>query len=302
MQPRDAQAIEFWDRSKELTSSSNYYRIFVERFLSFLLKSDIKNGDFTTHSLIANKKNISGIVVAKENGIFAGLEELKMFSNGLAIKSIKNDGSMINDGDIILEIEGDARKILERERTYLNLLQRMSGIATLTHSLNEEIKNKVKIAATRKTFWGLLDKKAVSIGGGLTHRLNLSDGILIKDNHLKILNHDFEKAITLVQNISKYVEIEVENKNQAIAAAKAVRKLKNKNFFAIMLDKIHPENIKSIIKALKKEEIYNSVLIEASGNINQKNVKEYSDAGADIISMGCLTNSSKALNLSLEIK
>ena len=273
--------------------------------MSALLKNDIKNSDVTTNSLIKGNKSINAVIIAKESGILAGLEEFGLLNEDLKIRLLKKDGDGIKKGDVLAEISGDAKKILERERMSLNLLQRMSGIATLTGRLAKELGNKARIAATRKTLWGSMDKKAVSVGNGLAHRLNLNDGVIIKDNHLKILNYDIEKALTLAKNKSKCIEIEVENKEQALSAAYAIKKFKknkSKNLFAIMLDKIPPKGIKSIIGELRKQGLYDYVLLEASGNISPDNLKKYANSGVDVISMGCITNSAKALDLSLEIR
>lgn len=302
MQPKDKLILEFWDRSKELTIKNKQYRNFVYDFYNLMLKYDIKRGDITTNTIINQNKKIKACIIAKEDGIIAGTEELLFFNRDLKIKSLKKDGERVKNNETILEINGNASKILQKERINLNLLQRMSGIGTLTYSMQK--KSKIRIAATRKTLWGLLDKKAVSIGGGLTHRLNLSDGIIIKDNHLKLVKYDFEKVISSVKNKSRYIEIEVENKNQALSAAMAIKKLikkNNENLYAIMLDKIKPENIKSIIRNLKNQDLYDHVLLEASGNINQKNLHEYSNCGVDVISMGFITNSAKFLDISMEI-
>ncbi|MBI2655252.1 carboxylating nicotinate-nucleotide diphosphorylase [Candidatus Woesearchaeota archaeon] len=304
MQPREKLVLEFWDRSKELHINNNEYGDFANEFFSLLLKSDIKKGDLTSNFLIKKNRNISAYIAAKETGILAGLEEFNFLNRGLKIRQLKNDGDRIKSGEILLKLTGNAVKILERERTNLNLLQRMSGIATLTYNLNKKLNNKIRVAATRKNLWGLLDKKAVSIGGGLTHRLNLGDGIIIKDNHLKIIGYDFKKAINSVKNSSIYIEIEVENAEQALEAALIIRKSKgsNKNVHAVMLDKINPKEIKLIIQELKIRNLYEYVLLEASGNITPENLHEYSDCGVDIISMGCITNSAKALNMSMEIE
>ena len=305
MLPRHKLILEFWDRKKYLTIKNKDYKGFVNNFFLTLLKSDIKNSDLTTNSLIPKNKKIFAYIAAKEDGTVAGLEEFKFLSNDLKISHCKKDGDKIKSGDVLVSIKGSARKIIARERAYLNLLQRMSGVATLVDSLNKKLNNKkTRIAATRKTLWGLLDKKAVSIGGGLTHRLNLNDGIIIKDNHLKILHGNIKKAVTLVKNKSRYVEIEAETKEQAISAANIIKNIKNKNkiLFAVMLDKIQPDGVKSIIEELKNEGLYDCILLEASGNINQDNIGEYSDCGADIISMGCMTNSAKALDMSMEVR
>ena len=304
MLARHKLVLEFWDKKKELAVKNKEYSNFVRVFFSLLLKSDIKNEDLTTDYLIKKNKKVSAIVTAEESGILAGVEEFKFLNNDLKIKQFKKDGDKLKNDEMILEINGNAKTILERERTNLNLLQRMSGIATLTNSLNKKLKS-IKIAATRKTLWGLLDKKAVSIGGGLTHRLNLSDGIIIKDNHLKLINYNINEAINLSKNKSKYIEIEVENKNQALTSAKIIKKISNKNnksLFAIMLDKIPPKETKSIINKLQKQNLYDYVLLEASGNIKPENINGYVDCGVDVISMGFITNSAKVLNMSLEVK
>ena len=305
---------EFWDRSKELSVKNKGYRNFLEKFFYFLLNEDIGKRDITTDSLIKKNEKISAVVVAKEDGIFAGAEEFAFLNKDLKINQLKGDGDEIKNGDRLINVLGNATKILEKERTSLNLLQRMSGIATLTNNLVKKLNDKSRIAATRKTLWGLIDKKAVSIGGGLTHRLNLSDGILIKDNHLKIMGGDIEKALGLAKSKSRYfvtcvpkpswrgIEIEVENKKQAIAAAKVIKKLNNSNnLFAIMPDKIPPKEIKLIVEELKNQDLYDCVLLEASGDINPDNLIKYKDCSVDIISMGYITNSAKVLNMSMEI-
>ena len=307
MQLRESLVLEFWDRSKEINIKNKPYSDFVLKLQTILLKTDLGKADLTTNSLIKKNQDISALIIAKENGVLAGLDEFRLLNKDLRINSLKNDGDKIKKNDILIEMNGNAGKILERERINLNLLQRMSGIATKTNFLVNKLENRIRIAATRKTLWGRIDKKAVSLGGGLTHRLGLSDGIIIKDNHLKILDYNIEEILRRINNRSKYVEIEVENENQAMTAAKCIQKLK-KNFnkrrslFAIMLDKINAQVVKSIVKELKGQNLYEQVLLEASGNIAPGNIGDYKECGADIISLGCLTNSAKILNMSLEIE
>lgn len=305
MPPRDKRVLEFWDRSGQLSLKNKEYSDFVSAFLTALLKQDVGKGDITSSSLLKENKNVPAAIIAKEDGVLAGLEEFGLMNRDLKIMPLKHDGDMIRAGEILAKIRGPAVKILERERIGLNLLQRMSGIATLTNNLSEKLGD-VRLAATRKTLWGSMDKKAASIGKGLTHRIGLSDGAIIKDNHLEVLNYDFEKAIAHVKGKTKYVEIEVENKKHAIAAATAIRKFAkksgNRNLFAIMLDNIRPEEIKSIMKEMKRIKLHDYALFEASGNINPSNFMEYADCGVDVISMGFITNSGKALNISQEIE
>lgn len=307
MQRRDKLVLEFWDRKYRLSIQNREYAEFVKDLVGILLKQDINNKDITSNSLI-NAKKITAVIVAKEEGIFAGLEEFSLVNNDLELTFLKKDGDKMKSGDILVEIKGTAGKVLEKERVSLNLLQRMSGIATNIYRLNNKLENKIKLAATRKTLWGLLDKKAVSIGGGLTHRLSLNDGVIIKDNHLKMLGNNIESVINSIKNKSKYIEIEVEDRNQAINAAKTItkiknnKKIKNTSIFAIMFDKIPPTEIKEIVNGFKKLSLDNNILFEASGNINENNLTDYINCGVDIISMGSITNSAKILNMSLEIK
>ena len=151
---------------------------------------------------------------------------------------------------------------------------------------------------------GLLDKKAVSSGKGLTHRLDLSDGILIKDNHLKILDNDLKKALKLI-NKNKYIEIEVNNSKQAVEVATIINEFKrdkSNKLFAIMFDNMPPLDIKNTMKEINNLNKKNNILFEASGNIDEKNIKKYSNTGVDVISLGFLTHSSKSLDISLKIK
>lgn len=302
---------EFWDRSKLLNLRNKRYSDYVKKFFEDKLKNDMANNDITTKILIKNDSARASIV-AKEDGIAAGIEECSILFKGLKVKNKKKDGEKIKKGQTVIELDGKLRKILQIERTGLNFLQRMSGIAAITYNLNKKINKNVKIAATRKTLWDLLDKKAVSIGNGLTHRLNLSDGILIKDNHIKALNNDIEKALILSNNNSNnnknktnFIEIEVTNKKQALKAALTINSLKSKKskkVFAIMFDNMSPKDIKKTIEEIKNKKLHDNILFEASGNINEKNITEYSKTGIDIISLGFITHSAKALDIALEIK
>lgn len=299
--------LEFFDRGKILNLRNKEYHSYIKNLFNSQLKEDIDKGDITTNALVNKNKKIKAYIVANQTGIVCGIEESKLMTNNEKIKVMKKDGSKVKNKDVILEIYGNARKIMSYERTLLNILQRMSGIATLTYNTDKLVKN-CFIAATRKTLPHLIDKKAVSIGGALTHRLNLNDFMLIKDNHLGILNNNIEKALKLaVKNKTKYIEIEVKNRKEALRAAKTISKLKTKKVFAILFDNMSANNIKNSIKTINKDiinknEIKNNLLFEASGNINEKNIVEYSKTGVDIVSLGILTHSVKAFDMSLEIK
>jgi len=306
---RDKLVLEFWDRSKNLNISDKKYQSYVNKTIDEKLKEDYYKKDLTTNSLISRDKKIKAVIVANQDGIVAGIDEISAFLKKVKIKIIKSrmDGNKIKNRGIILEIHGNARKILSYERTLLNILQRMSGIATLTYNIRKLTENNCFISGTRKTLFSLIDKKSVSVGGGLTHRLNLSDFILIKDNHLKLLNTGIEKASKSANKSkkTKYVEIEVKNEKEALEAAETIFSLKSNKLFAIMFDNMKPIQIKNSIKTINniinENSINNKLLFEASGNINEKNISEYSKTGVDVISLGSLTHSVKAFDLSLEI-
>ena len=218
--------LEFWDRSKELNFKNEKYKNYVQKFFKDKLEQDMGSGDITTNSLISKNKNIKAYVVIKEQGILAGMEEVSLLINKFKIKKFKKDGDKIKNNDKILEIYGNARKILLYERTMLNILQRMSGIATLTQKTKKLAK--CFIAGTRKTLFPLFDEKALSVGGALTHRLNLSSAVIVKDSHLEVLDDKIKKAMILASKNkkTKYVEIEVKNEKEALEAAETIIRLK----------------------------------------------------------------------------
>lgn len=266
------------------------------------LKEDIGQGDITT-ALIPPDTIVEAEVVAKEDGVIAGIEEAVAFlqSQDFQVKPLVSDGEGVKKKTVLLRIVGDARTLLSIERTLLNLLSRMSGIATKTRHLIEKTRNagyKTRIACTRKVAPGLLyfDKKAVMLGGGDTHRLHLDDMVLIKDNHIAIIG-DVSRAVKKAHetvSFSKKIEIEVSSVDQALEAAKAGADV-------IMLDNFTPQKIKETITLLKKKGLRDKVLIEASGGISEQNILEYTATGVDIVSLGEITDSVKALDISLEV-
>jgi nicotinate-nucleotide pyrophosphorylase (carboxylating) len=297
--------------SEKLTMKNPEYRNFFKNFIFGLLRSDLGKEDITTNSLIRKDQKANAFIISKESGILAGIEEFVWFyeQNGMKVKRMKEDGEHVRRNEKILEIYGSLKKILCLERVGLNLLQRMSGIASLTKELVERAKKanpNISVAATRKTPWGLLDKKSVFLGGGLTHRLNLSEAILIKDNHLESLRKGTKNPIDLsiervwkIRN-SNFIEIEVKDKEQALRSAKKFKEMQTskRRTCVIMLDNIKPKRIKQIISELKKRNLYDFVLLEASGGINPTNISEYAKSGVDVLSLGYLTHSPRALNIS----
>jgi nicotinate-nucleotide pyrophosphorylase (carboxylating) len=277
-------------------------RKIVEEKLKQILADDIGQGDVTAATVIPASLKVKAEVMAKENGVVAGLEEAIFLAEylGLKIEAKVVDGEKIKNKQVLLQISGDAQTILSVERTMLNLLSRMSGIATKTRMLTEKLekaKMKTKIAATRKSAPGLLyfDKKAVIIGGGDPHRLHLDDMVLIKDNHLAIVG-SVEEAVKRAKanaSFTKKIEIEVTTLEDALKAAKAGADI-------IMLDNFSPKQAKETGKAIRTAG-FSKVLLEVSGGITAENLLEYATAKIDIISLGELTHSVKALDLSLEI-
>ena len=263
--------------------------------LSGFLSEDIGKGDIT--SALVPKKSISARIISREKGIVAGVKYSKEIFNlkGCKVNVLKKDGQKIAPNQTIMKISGDAQKILSCERTALNLLTRMSGIATQTNKLVSKIPKTTKLYATRKTAPGLrfFDKEAVKIGGGEKHRLRLDEMIMIKDNHIAVENSLLNLVRKAKKKYKKF-EVEVENDSDAILAAREGATI-------IMLDNFLPDQIKKTIRNLKKEKLRDSVKLEASGGINEKNIAQYAKTGVDIISIGSITNSVKGIDVSLEI-
>jgi len=276
-------------------------KILEERIRRFL-EEDLGQGDITT-LLIPEKTIVEGEIITREEGIIAGIEEVKILleSQGFQVETLILDGSKVKKETAILRIIGDARTLLSIERTLLNILTRMSGIATTTHRLIERVRSagfKTRVASTRKVAPGLLyfDKKAVMLGGGDTHRLHLDDLVLIKDNHLAIVG-DVTKAIKRAHeavSFSKKIEIEVSTSEEALEAVKSGADI-------VMLDNFSPNEVEETILLLRKNGLRDKVLIEASGGIDERNILEYAPT-VDIISVGKITDSAEALDISLEMK
>ena len=267
-----------------------------KKILSQFLAEDIGKGDIT--SSLLPKRKISARIISRENAIIAGVNYAKKIFEikGCSVKILKKDGSVIKPNQTIMQITGEAGKILTCERTALNLLTRMSGIATQTSQLVKKIPDKkTKLYATRKTAPGLriFDKEAVEIGGGKKHRMRLDEMVMIKDNHIAAS----ESLLSIIKKAKKKYqkfEVEVENTNDAILAAKEGATI-------IMLDNFAPNQIKKTIQVLKNQKLRDKVMIEASGGITSKNISRYGKTGVDIISVGSITNSVKGIDMSLEI-
>jgi len=277
-------------------------RILEEKIRRFL-EEDIGQGDLTTLLTIPPETVVEAEILVKEPGVIAGIEEslALLESSNLQATALVSDGAKVKGGTPVIRIVGAARTLLSVERTLLNLLARMSGIATATRRLVERVRSagyKTRIACTRKVAPGLLyfDKRAVMLGGGDTHRLHLDDLVLVKDNHLAVVG-GVGQAVRKVRervSFSKKVEVEVSTVEDALEAAEAGADI-------IMLDNFSPQQAKKAIASLEEEGFRENVLIEASGGINEQNVLEFAATGADILSLGELTESAKALDLTLEV-
>lgn len=279
-------------------------REILKKKLLKILSEDLGQGDLTASLVVPSKLAAEAEIVSKEGGVAAGIEEATILleSLGLEVEPSVSDGEKLRSNQVVMKISGDARTILSVERTVLNVLSRMAGIATATANAARKIRDagvKTKIACTRKTAPGLLyfDKKAVLIGGGDTHRLHLDDMVLIKDNHIAVIGSVAEalKKAKASASFSKKIEVEVTRAEQAMDAVEAGADI-------VMLDNFVPKEIERTVKMLRKKNLRQKVLLEASGGITTENVIEFASTGVDIVSLGELTQNAKALDMSLEIR
>ena len=267
-----------------------------------MLEEDEGFGDVTSNALI-DKDDVSvGQIFSKEDGILAGIDIAREIfeSRDITVIFNLNDGTKISKGDLLIHVVGNTRDILLLERTVLNLLMRMSGVATAANHYVNLVKDyDVIVAGTRKTAPAIakFDKYALAVGGADTHRFSLDDMVLIKDNHIIAVGTPLD-ALKKAQNnvsFSKKIEIEVETLEDAIQC------VENKADI-VMLDNMDPSEVKEVLNQLNKLGIRNNSLIEVSGGINHETICEFAEAGVDIISSGALTHSTRSLNFGLDLK
>ncbi len=271
-------------------------RFEIDELIKSALKEDISLGDITTDNLIDDSAVSSAVYIAKQSGIIAGLDVservFKVLDDRIEFIRKVEDGAFVNKGDIIAEMKGSTQALLKGERTSLNFLQHLSGIATKTHEFVKRVKDlPVRIVDTRKTTPGLrgLEKYAVKAGGGHNHRYCLSDGVLIKDNHIKAAGGIKEAINRVRESIPHTIKIEVETEtmaqvNEALDAAADI----------IMLDNMNLDMMKEAVLLINKR-----ALVEASGNVCLDNVYDVAGTGVDIISVGELTHTVKAFDISM---
>jgi nicotinate-nucleotide pyrophosphorylase (carboxylating) len=270
------------------------------------LKEDIGTGDITSNLLIPEGTTSKGTIICKDAGkstIVSGLSEAKIIFDicGCEATLLVEDGAKVSKGTDVLSVQGPSRSILKGERTALNLLMRMSGISTRTNQFIEklgELSKTVRISSTRKTVPGLryFDKKAVVIGGGISHRVRLDQLILIKDNHIAIVG-SVKKAIEMARSVygdKRKIECEVVDFSGIVEAIKSGADI-------VMLDNFKPEEVKESLDKIRKLGLRDNIIIEISGGINFDNIYDYAISRPDVISIGSLTHSVQAIDFSLEI-
>lgn len=273
-------------------------QIWLNRIIKIALEEDLGSGDLTTDAIIDPEKEGKAVLEAREEMVLAGLpvfcKTFELLSSEIRFEKHFKDGRVVPSGEQICTISGSVTAILKAERTALNFLQRMSGIATLTKRYVEKAgSQKVKVIDTRKTVPGLrlLDKYAVRVGGGSNHRMGLFDGILIKDNHIAAAG-SIKKAVTLAKEKAPHtikVEVEVEDLTGVQEAIQAGADM-------ILLDNMNAVEMKKAVDLAGDR-----VMTEASGGINLDNIAEIAKTGVDLISVGALTHSATAIDLSLEL-
>ncbi|MBA3060913.1 MAG: carboxylating nicotinate-nucleotide diphosphorylase [Nitrospirae bacterium] len=272
----------------------------VREIIRIAIEEDIGNGDITTAFLIPEDSESRALIIAKGNFVVAGIpfvkEVFSFLDREVRFNVFINDGSKVMKGDVIAEVSGRTKVLLSGERVSLNILQRLSGIATITNMFVEKVRGlHAKIVDTRKTTPGLrfMEKYAVRLGGGNNHRFGLFDGILIKDNHIEAVG-SITEALRLASeghHLAK-IEVEVENLNDLKKAVEGGADI-------VMLDNMSIQDMKeavNIVRTSKKD-----VILEASGNVSLENVREVAETGVDLISIGALTHSATAVDISMKI-
>ena len=274
----------------------------MDKIIEYMLAEDEGFGDITSNAVVEEAKIVNGCIISKDEGILAGIDIIKeLFEEyGINVLFRVKDGTEISRGDVLISFAGDARTILLLERTALNLLMRMSGVASAAnHYVNLVSDSDVIVAGTRKTSPAIskFDKYALKVGGADTHRFSLDDMVLIKDNHIAVCKSPLDALLKAKKNtsFSKKIEIEVETLDDALDCVRNGADI-------VMLDNMDLNEVKKVIEELKNLNIRNNSLIEVSGGITEETIGDYAKSGVDIISVGALTHSSRSLNFSLKIE
>ena len=300
-------------RGHDLILKNPLYLRALRALTDELLREDTEPADLTVEAMEIGARPCTVEIRAKEAGVVAGVAEVVWIYERARQKTtpMVHDGSDVVAGDVILRVTGDARSLLTLERTVVNLMQRMSGIATATKNLVTVARRAsptAHVVGTRKTAWGLLDKRAIYCGGGGTHRLSLGDAILVKTNHLRLASNQRWDA-TLRQawerrKSAAFFEVEVTSMEEALSVAHVLgefQALSDACPCILMLDNFPAEDAGRAVQALRDAGLHDAALVEASGNVSEESVAAYAAAGVDAISIGALTHSVRALDLSARI-
>lgn len=270
-------------------------KLMIEQQLRHFLIEDIGDGDLSSMTVIPEKAKGYGKIIAKESGVIAGLDILitgyQLLDSNASVQTEFQDGDTIHVGDTVAIIKGSTNKLLTGERVLLNLLQRMSGVATMTRKAVEELNDEtIRICDTRKTTPGLrnLEKYAVRCGGGYNHRIGLHDAVMLKENHLLAGGGILRTVAEVRKKVGHMVKVEVETTNE-----KEVLEAVEAKADVIMFDNATPDEIKAYIK-----HVPDGIVTEASGGITLSNLAAFKDSGVDYISLGFLTHSAKVIDLS----
>ena len=269
----------------------------TDALIETALKEDMPQGDITSENIIPADSESEAIILAKEEGVLAGIDVAERVFHkidpSIVFKKNLNDGQRFRNGQTLATIQGSSISLLKGERTALNFLQRMSGIATTTQKFVRALQGtKTKILDTRKTTPGLrsLEKYAVKMGGGMNHRFNLSEMVLIKDNHLRIVGSVSQAVKSAKERIKPGVRVEVE-----ATSIEEVQEAVQSGADMIMLDNMPKDAMKEVVKRVKGK-----VPLEVSGKVSLRRIKEIASLGVDFISVGSLTHSSKSVDISIE--
>lgn len=275
----------------------------IRKKIREMLAEDIGFADITSETLLPKDAEAGAEIIAKQRGVLAGVTEAAITFEevGARVKVVKKEGQRVRSGDAVMRIEGSARGILAAERTALNLLMRMSGVATATREMLErarKVSPNVIVAATRKTvpLWSHFDKRAIRVGGGDPHRFRLDDCVMVKENHVRLIS-SIEGAVRRAReaSFSKKVEIEVNKPKDALEATRAGADI-------VMLDNMKPADVKRAVKLITKASLRGNVMLEASGGIDPSNVGSYAASGVNIVSSSYMTLRAPAIDMSLEIR
>ncbi|MDH3974342.1 MAG: carboxylating nicotinate-nucleotide diphosphorylase [Deltaproteobacteria bacterium] len=271
----------------------------IRRIIEWALAEDLGSRDVTSAVLFRDRKVVSGFIKAKESFTLAGIdvarEVFESVNSTIIFRSMKRDGDKVEKGDTLAEMTGDVADLMIAERTALNFIQRLSGIATLTLQYTEKIRgSRARVADTRKTTPGLraLEKYAVKVGGGSNHRMGLYDGILIKDNHIAACGGIREAVSRAKMEAPHTIKVEVE-----VPDLNGVRDAVDAGADIIMLDNMNIDDMREAVRL-----IAGRALVEASGNITLDNISDVAFTGVDIISVGALTHSATAVDVSMRIE